>query len=113
MCTADASHAAEAAALPHIHTTILASGLGHIRAACTSLGCEQGVDSLDACSIGQALMGAESGIGSPVDAFQGQMGAVHLFDDVITARTPWPVYGGRCGMIAKCTSSSLLVRRGS
>ena len=49
---------------------------------------EQGVDVLDACSIGQALTAAESGIGGPVDAFQGQMGAIHLFDDVITARTP-------------------------
>ena len=49
---------------------------------------EQGVDVLDACSIGQALTAAESGIGGPVDAFQGQMGAIHLFDDIITARTP-------------------------
>ena len=43
---------------------------------------------LDACSIGQALTAAESGIGAPVDAFQGQMGTIYLFDDVITARRP-------------------------
>ena len=46
----------------------------------------QGVDSLDACSVGQALRAGDSGIGAAVDAFQGQMGSIYLFDDCITAR---------------------------
>lgn len=42
-------------------------------------------EALNACSIGASIPKQDSGINLPVGAFQGQMGCIYLFDDIISA----------------------------
>ena len=43
---------------------------------------------MNGCSFGAGLVPHESGLDAEVGAFCGQMGALHLFEDVLTLGAP-------------------------
>lgn len=47
-------------------------------------------ESLNACSIAVHLSCSESGLGTPLNAFHGQMGCIYLFEDILSTGGSMP-----------------------